>query len=213
MSNNILRIAACCIISLFISGTNTVTSKASEVQNEAVKVESNESTAQIAQATLAVSIQPLPLVSEKVVSEQVVSTASVMTSATVKSTTSVSLRKSTLRRSVVKYALRFKGNPYVYGGTSLTRGTDCSGFTQAVLKKYGIRISRTSRSQAVGGKVISVKKAQPGDLFFYRKNGRVNHVAMYIGSGKVISASNKKSGIKVIRYNYRRPYKVVSYIN
>jgi cell wall-associated NlpC family hydrolase len=120
---------------------------------------------------------------------------------------------SSIRQSIVNYALRFKGNPYVWGGTSLTRGADCSGFTQSVLKNYGISIPRTSRSQANGGKRVSMDKIQPGDLIFYRKNGRVNHVAMYIGNGKVVGAASRREGINIKDYNYRTPYKAVSYIN
>lgn len=120
---------------------------------------------------------------------------------------------SSLRQQIVNYALRFKGNPYVWGGTSLTRGADCSGFTQSVLKNFGIYIPRTSRAQAGGGKWVSLNKIQPGDLIFYRKNGVVNHVAMYIGNGKVIGAASRKEGIKIKNYNYRTPYRAVSYIN
>lgn len=119
---------------------------------------------------------------------------------------------SSLRQQIVSYALRFKGNPYVWGGTSLTRGADCSGFTQSVLKKFGIYIPRTSRAQSRSGKRVSMNNIQPGDLIFYRKNGVVNHVAMYIGNGKVIGAASRKEGIIIKDYNYRTPYKAVSYI-
>lgn len=120
---------------------------------------------------------------------------------------------NSLRQKIVNYALRFKGNPYVWGGTSLTKGADCSGFTQSVLKKFGIYIPRTSRAQARGGRRVSMDKIQPGDLIFYTKNGRINHVVIYIGNGKVIGAASKKEGITIKNYNYRKPYKAVSYIN
>lgn len=120
---------------------------------------------------------------------------------------------SSLRQNIINYALRFDGNPYVWGGTSLTRGADCSGFTQSVLKNFGIYIPRTSREQANGGRRVSMDNIQPGDLIFYRKNGVVNHVAMYIGNGKVIGAASRREGITIKRYNYRTPYRVVSYIN
>lgn len=120
---------------------------------------------------------------------------------------------SSLRQQIVNYALRFKGNPYVWGGTSLTRGADCSGFTQSVLKKFGIYIPRTSRAQSRGGTRISMSKIQPGDLIFYRKNGVVNHVAMYIGNGKVVGAASRREGITIKDYNYRTPYRAVRYIN
>ena len=120
---------------------------------------------------------------------------------------------SDVRVDMVEYAKQFLGNPYVWGGTSLTKGTDCSGFTQSIYKKYGISISRTSRSQANDGTKISINQAKPGDLIFYSQNGTINHVAMYIGGGQVIHASNPKSGIKISKYNYRTPAKIVRIIN
>lgn len=120
---------------------------------------------------------------------------------------------SPIRREIVEYALQFKGNPYIMGGTSLTKGTDCSGFTQSVFKHKGIKLPRTSNEQARGGKKVALNKLQPGDLIFYTKNGQVNHVALYIGDKKVIHASNAKSGIKISAYDYRKPYKAVSYID
>ncbi len=107
---------------------------------------------------------------------------------------------------IAAYAQKFVGNPYVYGGTSLTNGTDCSGFTQTVYAHFGISIPRVSRDQATAGKKVSLDSLQPGDLIFYTGNGRINHVAMYIGGGKVVHASNKKEGIKISAYNYRTPY-------
>lgn len=118
---------------------------------------------------------------------------------------------SEVRNKIVEYALRFEGNPYVWGGTSLTKGADCSGFTQSVFRDNGISIPRTSRTQAIGGRRISIDKMQPGDLIFYDKNGTINHVGIYIGNGKVIAASSPETGIRITNYNYRRPYRVVSY--
>lgn len=121
---------------------------------------------------------------------------------------------SDVRVDMVEYAKQFLGNPYVWGGTSLTKGADCSGFVQSIYKKYGISISRTSRSQANDGTKISMSEAKPGDLIFYSNgSGTINHVAMYIGGGQVIHASNPKSGIKISKYNYRTPVKVVRIIN
>jgi cell wall-associated NlpC family hydrolase len=120
---------------------------------------------------------------------------------------------SSKRAELVKYALKFKGNPYKWGGTSLTKGADCSGFVQSVFKKQGIKIPRTSRSQAKGGRTVPLNKIQPGDLIFYTKNTQINHVALYIGNKKIIHASNPKSGIKISKYDYRKPYKAVSYID
>ena len=117
-----------------------------------------------------------------------------------------------LRNELVSYALRFQGNPYVWGGTSLTRGADCSGFTQSVFKHFGIKIPRNSRAQASSGRRVSVSNMKKGDLIFYSKNGRINHVAIYIGNGKVVGASSRKEGINVKRYNYRTITKVVRYL-
>lgn len=104
------------------------------------------------------------------------------------------------------YAQKFVGNRYVWGGTSLTRGTDCSGFTMSVYKKFGYRIPRTSREQSTYGKKVSFSHLAPGDLIFYTHGtGRVNHVAMYIGNGNIVHASNPKTGIKISKYNYSRP--------
>lgn len=119
---------------------------------------------------------------------------------------------TSLRDQIVSYALKFVGNPYRWGGTSLTNGADCSGFTQSILKKYGIKLPRTSREQAAGGKRVDLNDIRPGDLIFYRKNGTINHVALYIGNGKVISAKSPSEGIKISKYNYRTPYKAISYL-
>lgn len=120
---------------------------------------------------------------------------------------------SSLRDKIVSYALQFEGNPYRWGGTSLTKGADCSGFTKSVFAHFGINITRTSRTQANGGRKVSMDNLRPGDLVFYARNGRINHVAIYIGNGKVISASSPETGIRITAYNYRTPYKAVTYIN
>lgn len=130
-----------------------------------------------------------------------------------KSTYKPSSSSSSLRNRIVEYALKFEGNPYVWGGTSLTNGADCSGFTQSVFRDNGISISRTSRTQATGGREISLSQVQPGDLIFYDRNGTINHVGIYIGNGKLISASSPETGIRITNYTYRQPFKVVSYID
>ncbi len=108
------------------------------------------------------------------------------------------------------FASRFVGNPYVWGGTSLVHGTDCSGFVQSVYRHYGISLKRVSRDQAMtaGQEVeVSLDTLQAGDLLFYAKGGRVNHVAIYIGDGKIVHAAGKKYGIIFSDYNYRKVYK------
>lgn len=101
------------------------------------------------------------------------------------------------RQEIVDFALQFVGNPYVWGGTSLTNGADCSGFVQSVYKKFGISLPRVACDQANAGTKISVEEALPGDLIFYSDNGYIYHVVMYIGDGKVVHASSSASGIKV----------------
>ncbi|MCH5275030.1 MAG: C40 family peptidase [Lachnospiraceae bacterium] len=120
---------------------------------------------------------------------------------------------SDLRVDIVEYAKQFLGNPYVYGGTSLTKGVDCSGFTMAVYKHFGITLSHHSGSQAKEGTKITADQLQPGDLVFYANSaGTINHVAMYIGNGQVIHASSAKTGIKISNYRYRTPVRFVSII-
>lgn len=113
----------------------------------------------------------------------------------------------------MNYAKQFVGNPYVWGGTSLTKGADCSGFTQSVYKNFGISIPRTSRTQATAGRKVSVSERQPGDLIFYAKNGRINHVAIYMGNNRVVHASNERTGITTSAYNYRAIHSVRRVIN
>ncbi len=116
---------------------------------------------------------------------------------------------SDVRVELVEYAKQFLGNPYVYGGTSLTKGTDCSGFTMGVFKKFGVSLPHYSVSQSNMGTKISASDLKPGDLVFYSKGGTINHVAIYIGGGQVIHASSPTSGIKISKYNYRTPAKCV----
>lgn len=116
---------------------------------------------------------------------------------------------SDVRVDLCQYAKQFLGNPYVWGGTSLTNGADCSGFVLSVYKKYGVSLPHSSRAQANCGTGISASQLQPGDLVFYAKGGTINHVAIYIGGGQVIHASSPKTGIKISAYNYRTPHKMV----
>lgn len=116
---------------------------------------------------------------------------------------------SATKSDLVSYALQFVGNPYVYGGNSLTNGTDCSGFTMLIYKQYGYSLPHSASAQSNCGTEISVSDVQPGDLLFYSKNGSINHVALYIGGGQVVHASTPSSGIKISSYNYRTPCKAV----
>lgn len=116
---------------------------------------------------------------------------------------------SDVRVDVCQYAKEFIGNPYVWGGTSLTKGADCSGFVMKVFQKYGVKLPRNSRAQANCGTTIKVAEAKPGDLIFYAKGKTINHVAIYIGNGQVVHASSPKTGIKISNVSYRSPYKAV----
>ena len=110
------------------------------------------------------------------------------------------------RSKVVNYALQFVGNPYVWGGTSLTKGADCSGFTMQVMRQFGVSLPHYSGAQAKMGKPVKSSEMRPGDLIFYANSGgTVNHVAMYIGNGQIVHAASKKSGIKISTWNYRTP--------
>lgn len=120
-----------------------------------------------------------------------------------------SISGATIGQKVANYAQQFVGNPYRYGGNSLTGGIDCSGFTQQVLAKFGYSISRTSSSQATEGIRVSTSNLRAGDLLFYGDGGGINHVAIYIGGGQVVHASNSapypKGGIKISSAFYRTP--------
>jgi hypothetical protein len=119
---------------------------------------------------------------------------------------------SDVRVDLVQYAKQFVGNPYVWGGTSLTNGADCSGFTMSIYKKYGVSLPHHAASQAQLGTKIEFSQLQPGDLVFYAKNGSINHVAIYIGNGQVVHASNPKTGIRISSLNYRTPYSARRYL-
>ena len=99
---------------------------------------------------------------------------------------------------IVSYAKQFLGNPYVYGGNSLTNGVDCSGFTSQVFKQFGVSLNRSSASQYAGnGTHVDASEARVGDLIFYGYSGNVSHVAIYIGNGQVIHANDPSSGIAI----------------
>lgn len=118
---------------------------------------------------------------------------------------------SSKRAQIANYAVQFVGNRYVYGGTSLTNGTDCSGFTQSVLANFGISISRTAASQSGGGTAVDMSNLQPGDLLFYDNGSGIGHVSMYIGNGQVVHASNEQTGIIVSSVDYRTACAARSY--
>ena len=102
---------------------------------------------------------------------------------------------ASLRTQIVNYALQFLGNPYVWGGTSLTKGADCSGFTLSVFGHMG--------------KAVKSSEMRPGDLVFYANSkGTINHVGIYIGNGQIVNAASRRSGIKISTWNYRTPVRI-----
>ena len=120
---------------------------------------------------------------------------------------------SSTRVQLINLAKQYLGDAYVWGGTRLGVGVDCSGYTQALYRKMGYSIPRTSRDQARSGSTVSSSNLKPGDLVFYGSSSYINHVAMYIGNGRVIHASNRRDGIKISNMYYRSPVKCVRYIS
>lgn len=119
--------------------------------------------------------------------------------------TEESSSSSDLGQQIASYAVQFVGNPYVYGGTSLTNGADCSGFVQSVFANFGIGLPRTAASQASGGTSVSLDSLQAGDLLFYSSSGSIDHVALYIGGGQIVHAANSASGIIISNAYYSTP--------
>lgn len=135
---------------------------------------------------------------------------------------------TTTGAKIVNFALQYVGNRYVYGGTSLTNGADCSGFVQTVFSNFGIKLLRVADDQMKGPSasyiknygykkavVVDISSIQPGDLLFYGSGNYASHVAIYMGNGKIVHASNSQpypaGGIKVSNYNYQTPLKAVRY--
>lgn len=115
------------------------------------------------------------------------------------------------RQNLVDYALQFVGGPYRAGGNDPHTGVDCSGFVRYVMQHgAGISMNRSSGSQATQGHAVNSSQMQPGDLLFYSGGSGINHVAMYIGDGKIVHASTYVTGIKISKWNYRNPVKIVS---
>lgn len=115
------------------------------------------------------------------------------------------------RQAVVDFALQFEGNPYVYGGTSLTNGADCSGFVMSVFANFGYSLPRVAADQCAASTRKDISQLEPGDLVFYG-NGYIDHVALYIGDGKIIHASGAATGIKISNYDYQQPAAIGTYM-
>lgn len=118
-----------------------------------------------------------------------------------------------VRQNVVNYALQFVGGSYRYGGSDPHTGVDCSGFTRYVLQNgAGVSLARSSRAQSGQGQAVNADRMRPGDLIFYAGGGSIDHVAMYIGDGRIVHASTYKTGIKTSPWNYRTPVKIMNVI-
>ena len=113
-----------------------------------------------------------------------------------------------IQMEICEYARQFVGNPYKWGGTSLTNGADCSGFTLSVYANYGVSLPHSSKAQANCGTRIDLSELQPGDLVFYGGKN-IHHVAMYIGNGQVVHAQSTNTGIVVSSMNYNTPTRAV----
>jgi len=120
---------------------------------------------------------------------------------------------SDVRVDMVQYACQFVGNRYVWGGTSLTKGADCSGFVLSVFKNYGYSLPHSSRAQGNCGSAVSLSELKPGDLVFYGNRSGINHVAIYVGGGQVVHASNPRTGITISGMYYRTPVRARRIIN
>ena len=112
---------------------------------------------------------------------------------------------SDVGQQIANYAVQFVGNPYVWGGTSLTDGADCSGFSMSVFANFGIGLSRTAESQSYGGTPVDFGSLMPGDLIFYNSTGSIDHVAIYIGGGQIVHAANSNKGIIISDAYYQSP--------
>ena len=173
---------------------------AAAAEEEAQTVtETQEPATEAPQTTAPVTEAPQP-VTEAPVEQETVDSTDVVVSDEGSATESVQQEStSSTGQEIANYACQFVGNPYVYGGTSLTNGADCSGFVQSVYKNFGYSLPRVAADQAGAGRSVSVDSLQPGDLLFYHGFG---HVAIYIGGGQVVHASNAATGIKISAYNY-----------
>ncbi len=126
------------------------------------------------------------------------------TSSGTDSSASVSSASST-GQAIANYACQFVGNPYVYGGTSLTNGADCSGFVMSVFANFGISLPHEAAAQSGYGSAVDASSLQPGDLVFYSNGSGISHVAIYIGNGSIVHAANESSGICYGSLNYNTP--------
>lgn len=115
-------------------------------------------------------------------------------------------------KDLIEYAMQFLGNPYVYGGNSLTNGTDCSGFTKLIFAQFGYNLPRSSSAYTGAGTVIPYASAKPGDIMVYKYGSSIGHVAIYIGNGQIVHASTPSGGIRIGSAYFVQPYCAVRII-
>jgi len=112
---------------------------------------------------------------------------------------------SDVRVAIIDNAIQYVGCPYVWGGTSLAHGCDCSGFTMGIMAQYGVYLPHSSRAQANCGTRVSTSELKPGDLLFYGSGNYISHVAIYMGGGQIVHASDSRTGIIISNAFYRTP--------
>lgn len=186
--------------------------KAKLAQEEAARLAEEQAAKDLADAQAAKKAAAKKAAAQKKTAKKTTTKAETKTKTETKAETTTksevtepSTSGSSTGEKVAAFALNYVGNPYVYGGTSLTHGTDCSGFVMSVYSHFGYSLSRSSDQQAGNGTKVSLDALQPGDLVFYSSGGGINHVALYIGGGKVVHASTRVTGIKVSGMYYRTP--------
>ena len=157
-----------------------------QMEEQAKEMETKEFSATAGGGAVEVTVSGSKKILKVKLDEEVVDPDDVDTSSSSSSSSSGS------GSAIADYATQFVGNPYVYGGTSLTNGADCSGFTQSVYANFGVSLPRTSYEQQNAGTEVSYADAQPGDLICYG-----GHVAIYMGNGRIVHASNSVDGIKI----------------
>ncbi len=197
--------------SIFKSALNKVAQGVNNIVSTITGKTQSETSASDSSDTIAVNEAPSRETTSVVSAADAAANGSSTKSGSGVSVPTIATTKS--RQEIINYAKQFLGNPYVYGGTSLTDGSDCSGFVQQIFKHFGVTTGRSSRDQIEKAQSITFEELQPGDVIFYASGDYVNHVAIYAGDGVIIHAANARTGICTGKYNYREPYAYGRFIN